>query len=256
MLLDAFLIFELYMRQHNEEVQTIDGPNSGIHNSFRMDTQVSATPPSGVTFLRGSRIDFNKQKNFLSLLASSARPVSQKIRLSSNGMQLDSTLKQPINSSSLEGADLQKNILGIIYQGQNYTYWQTDHKSGTVDFVQLYNGHPVFVSRRSNIPMLQFLIKDGNIISYQQSFFRFKQVNHVDIISSERALTNLAENTNIMEFYRPTVKTVELVYINLVGDSGSDPLIFMPAWHIVVHVNGHTEEYFVNAMSGNIQQLN
>lgn len=255
LLLDAFLVFELYARQQNEEVQTISGSDSGIRNNFRMETQVSATPPTNITFLRGTRINFQNQKNFIDLVTSSARPALQKIRLDNNGLRLDSTLKKTSIGSALTSADLQKNLLSLVYQGQNYTYWQTDNKAGTIDFVQLYDGRPVFISRMSSNPMLQFLIKDGNVVSYQQSYFRFRQVNHAEIISSERAVTNLAENTSVMEFNRPTVKLVELVYVNLVGNAGQEPLIFMPAWHIVVRVNHHTEDYFVNAMSGNIQQL-
>ncbi|MFX3617848.1 MAG: two-component system regulatory protein YycI [Sporolactobacillus sp.] len=253
LLLNAFLIFELYMRQQDEEAQGITGSGKGNQTNFQMDVQIPPTPDR-VTFLRGQRIDFNQEKNTLALLTSSDRNAGQKIKIGNEGMELSSVLKGSF-SGSLKNTELQKSVLGLVYQGQSYNYWHADRKAGTTDFTQLYNGHPVFISQRSNIHMLQFTKNAQRITSYRQSYFRFRQVNHVDIISAKMAISNLAENTNLLENGHPTIKVIELSYINLVGDAGSDPLIFIPAWHIVVQTGHHLQEFFVNAMSGNIQQL-
>lgn len=253
LLLDAFLVFELYMRQQDEDAQGISSGGNDSSTSFRMAVQLPTTP-NHVTFLRGQRLDFDREKSTLALLTGSTRNAGQKIKVENNGMDLTSTLKGSFKGS-LKNTELQKNVLSLVYQGQNYAYWRANQKTGTVDFTQIYNGQPIFISQRSNIHMLQFTRDGQRITGYQQSYFRFRQVNPVDIISAKMAISNLAQNTNLLENGHPTVKAIELSYINLVGDASSDPLIFIPAWHIVIQAGHHSQEFFVNAMSGNIQQL-
>ncbi|MFT8871627.1 MAG: two-component system regulatory protein YycI [Sporolactobacillus sp.] len=253
LLLDIFLVFELYIRQQDEDMQNVED-SSSTHGNFRIDTQIPATPGT-VTFLRGTRVNFEHEKDSIALLTSPPRQLGQSIHLENDGLQLSSTLRESLKGK-LSDSELQKNILGLVYQGQGYTYWKMDRGRGTVDFVQSYNGHPVFISGRSKIHMLQFSVKGNNVTGYRQSYFQFKQMNSVDIISAARAISNLQENTNLFAYSRPTIKTIELGYINLVSDTSSNSLIFIPAWHVVVKSDGSQHEFFVNGMSGNVQQLN
>ncbi|WP_100486603.1 two-component system regulatory protein YycI [Sporolactobacillus pectinivorans] len=253
LLLDAFLIFELYARQQDEGVENLtDG--SGTNNTFRVDTTIPPTPQN-VTFLRGSRVNFsNEKKNIADLTSSANNGIGQKIQYENGGMQLHGIFASPI-SGNMTNTDLQKIILGLVYKGQSYTYWQNDSKARTINFVQLYNNQPVFISRRNNIQMLEFTVSQNKIVGYQQSYFKFSKSNYVDVISAEKAISNLGENTDLLDSERPVIKTVELGYVNLVGDASADPLIFIPTWHIVVQTNHGDQEYFVNAMSGNVQTL-
>lgn len=254
LLLDAFLVFELYVRQQDQGVEKLD-ESPGTHNTFRISTTIPPTPQN-VTFLRGSRVDFSKEKNAIAgMIASGNGSPGQKISIDDQGMQLHGTLASPI-AGDMNNADLQKAILSLVYKGQSYTYWKNDPKAGTVNFVQLYNDRPVFISKRSNIQMLSFTISQNRAVGYQQSYFQFKRSNYVDIISADKAISNLGENTDLLDSERPIIKTVELGYVNLVSDAGADPLIFIPAWHIVVQTGKGSQEYFVNAMSGNVQTLN
>lgn len=254
LLLDAFLIFEMYLRQHDEG---IEGPIEKVgRNSFQIDTDMPATP-TDVTFLRGTRTDFSKAKRGTAGIMNGVEStVRQKVAIENDGMQLHGTFVRPIIGNTAS-ADLRKELLSMVYQGENYTYWRTDQNAGTIDFVQLFNNRPVFISKRSNLQMLEFMIGSKQVTGYRQSYFTFKRSNSADVISAERAISNLGENTDLLDsdHGRPKIKLIELGYVNLVGDAGSDPLIFIPAWHIMVQTKDGKAEFFVNAMSGNVQTM-
>jgi Uncharacterized protein conserved in bacteria len=254
LLLDAFLIFEIYMRQQSDEMSRLN-TGSGTHNSFRMQTAVPATPQN-VTFLSGSRVNFSREKkNISNLVSQGTGTVGQKISVDASGKQLTGVFNSPI-SGKITDSVVQKGILTQVYRGQAYSYWEDGSGKSQANFTQIYDNRPVFISRHSNIQMLAFTIKNGKVLSYRQSYFKFKQSNAVDIISADKAISNLGENTNLLDAQRPVIRTVELGYINLVGNSNTDPLIFIPAWHIAVQTNQGQKDYFVNAMSGNVQTMN
>lgn len=255
LLLDAFLIFEIYMRQQSDEMSRLN-TGSGTQNSFRMQTSIPSTPPD-VTFLSGSRIDFSREKkNMTNLISQGGGTVSQKISIDTTGKQWTGIFNAPI-SGKINDPVVQKGILSQVYRGQAYSYWKGGSGKSEASFTQVYDNRPVFISKRSNIHMLAFTLINNKVVSYRQSYFKFKQSNVVDIISADKAISNLGENTDLLvNAQRPIIKTVELGYINLIGDSNTDPLVFIPAWHIVVQTNQTQKEYFVNAMSGNVQTMN
>ncbi|RYL94149.1 two-component system regulatory protein YycI [Sporolactobacillus sp. Y61] len=253
LLLDAFLIFELYLRQQDEGMEGPAGSTTGT-NSFRIETELPSTPQD-VTFLRGTRTDFSKEKeNVTNLVNPTGATVRQKVGIEDDGMQLHSTFDQPVKAQS-NGIELQKRLLNLVYQGQNYTYWQSNKETGTMDYAQLYDGRPVFISKRSNVQMLEFTVTDNQITGYRQSYFTFKKSNTVDVISAARAISNLGNSTDLLDNEQPRITGIELGYVNLVGDAGSDPLIFIPAWSIHVKTKQGTSEYFINAVSGNLQSI-
>ncbi|MCI1881400.1 MAG: two-component system regulatory protein YycI [Sporolactobacillus sp.] len=260
LLLDAFLIFELYVRQQDEGIERVS--DNGPKNSFRLPASVPSTP-SDVTFLRGSRMNFSKKKNEINRqLVTNKQNKSQKLLIGSDGTQLVGTFTKPMVGKP-SSADFQSNLLSMVYQGGSYTYWKTDEKNGKIEFAQLFNNQPVFIGGQSSPRMLSFSL-NGNgtgeyrdeVISYRQSYFHFRKSNEVDIISANKAISTLGESTNLLDSESPRILKVELGYINLVGDADTDPLIFIPAWHIVVKTKATTKEYFVNAMSGNVQTMN
>lgn len=257
LLLDAFLVFELYQRQQAESIGGLtDGQVTNVlqNGSVKMQTVLPPTPQD-VTFLRGNRVDFlNEKKNVAALMDPGRGTVSQKISVENSGLQLHSVFSSPV-AGAPEKTDFQKNLLNMVYQGQDYVFWQSDKKAGTANFVQLFNNRPVFISRRSSNQMLNFTVINNQIIGYQQSYFNFGQTNHVGVISAETAINNLAAQNDLPGAEHPQIKVVELGYVNLVGDAGSDPLIFVPAWHIVVKTDRSTNEFFVNAVSGTVQTI-
>ncbi|WP_010630816.1 two-component system regulatory protein YycI [Sporolactobacillus vineae] len=254
LLLDAFLIFEIYMRQQSDEMSRLN-TGSGTQNSFRMQTSIPATPQN-VTFLSGSRMDFSRErKNISSLISPGTGTVRQKISIDGSGKQLMSVFDSPINGKITDPV-VQKGILTQVYRGQAYSYWKGGSGESDASFTQVYDNRPVFISKHSNIQMLTFTLRNHKVVSYRQSYFKFKQSNTVDIISADKAISNLGENTNLLDAQQPVIKTIELGYINLIGDSNTDSLVFIPAWHIVVQTRQTQREYFVNAMSGNVQTMN
>jgi regulatory protein YycI of two-component signal transduction system YycFG len=254
LLLDAFLIFEIYMRQQSDEMSRLN-TGAGTQNSFRIQTSIPATPQN-VTFLSGSPMDFSRdRKSIAGLISPSNGTVRQKVSVDSSGKQLISVFDSPINGKITDPV-VQKGLLTHVYRGQAYGYWKGGSGQSEARFTQIYENRPVFISKHSNIQMLTFTKKDHKVVSYRQSYFKFKQSNAVDIISADKAISNLGENTNLLDAQRPVIKTIELGYINLIGDSNTGSLVFIPAWHIVVQTHQTQREYFVNAMSGNVQTMN
>ncbi|RYL90862.1 hypothetical protein EWI07_11385 [Sporolactobacillus sp. THM7-4] len=257
LLLDAFLVFELYQRQDNESIGGLaEGQTTDVlqNHSVKLNTTVPATPQN-VTFLRGRRADLSPEKNALVLLMKPQGGLpKQTITVESNGLALHSIFDKPI-AISTEKPEQLKNLLTRIYNGDQYQYWQTDVQSGTMNFVQTYEGRPVFVSRRSNIQMLRFMIDNNQVTGYRQSYFIFEKTNKTGVINAESALNNLGARDKLPASRHPEINKLELGYVNLVGDAGSEPLIFVPTWHIVVKYDTGTKEYFVNAVSGAVQKL-
>lgn len=257
-LLDAFLVFELYQRQQAESIGGLtDGQASNVlqNGSVKLQTVLPPTPQDA-TFLRGSRVDFSNEKANVSALMDPGRGmVRQKISIENGGLLLHSVFSGP-TTVSMENANFQKNLLNMVYQGQDFALWQSGSKKGDANFVQLFNNRPVFISSRSNIPMLDFTVSNNQITGYRQSYFNFKQTSRVGVITAETAINNLAAANDLPGSEHPQIKVVELGYVNLIGDTGSDPLIFVPAWHIVVKKDKSTSEFFVNAVSGTVQSLN
>lgn len=257
-LLDIFLVVELYQRQQTESIGgLVDGQNANVlqNGSVKLQTVLPPTPQD-VTFLRGSRVDFSKERADVAALMSNGRGTAkQKISIENNGLLLHSQFESPV-TGSVSNVNFQKKLLAMVYQGQDFVLWQSGSGSGTANFVQLFNNRPVFISGRSNIPMLDFTVSNNQVSGYRQSYFSFKQTNRVGIISAETAINNLASANDLPGSEHPQIKVVELGYVNLIGDAGSDPLIFVPAWHIVVKKDTNTSEFFVNAVSGTVQSLN
>ncbi|MCL1632181.1 two-component system regulatory protein YycI [Sporolactobacillus sp. CPB3-1] len=258
LLLDVFLIFEMYMRQQNENIEDIPDGSSKIHN-YKIETVVPALPRQ-LTFLRGTRVDFTRQKEAITKqLNQKSGTVKQKISLSENGRQLTSTFAKPMSIAAIKNEDVQKKLLNMIYQGQDYKLWQSGEDKKIIRFAQAYQGRPVYVSARNRIQMLDFTVQKKDLIGYRQSYFKLTEnkKNHFALIDARQAINNLADRTDLVGYSTLHIKGIELCYLNTVGDESAEPLIFVPAWHLDVHVDGSgTTSYFVNAVTGNVQSLN
>jgi regulatory protein YycI of two-component signal transduction system YycFG len=257
LLLDVFLVFEMYMRQQDENVEPVPDGGSVTHN-YKMET-VTPTLPQNVTFLRGTRIDFNFQKDELVQLASRKNDAEkQKINLEKNGRQLTGTFVNPMVLGDVKNEDVQKALLNMVYQGQEYKFWRLGEGKNTIKFAQTYQNRPVYVSTRNKVQMLDFTVQQNQVTGFRQSYLKLSSNKHnnVELINAEQAINYLADRTDLVGYSTLHIKAIELCYLNTVGDESAEPLIFVPAWHIVVRANSVTSDYFVNAVSGNVQSIN
>jgi regulatory protein YycI of two-component signal transduction system YycFG len=103
--------------------------------------------------------------------------------------------------------------------------------------------------------MLEFTMDENGVTGFQQSYFSFNQANKVTVISAEEAVSYVEAENNVQRAKKPVISTVELSYINLVGNVEGGSLIFVPAWHIVVRDGDALSEYFVNGISREVQTL-
>ncbi|MCO7175241.1 two-component system regulatory protein YycI [Sporolactobacillus kofuensis] len=256
LLLDVFLVFEMYMRQQDESIE-------GLHDekrqyNYKIDT-VMPTLPKDVTFLRGTRINFTQKKEAISGL-STGDIVSgkQKMTVNENGQQLTGTFAKPLALGDINNEDVQKNLLAKVYQGQDYIYWQSADDKSSLKFVQLYQSRPVFISSRNKTQMLDFTVRNKQVTGFHQSYLKLSsnKHSHVDLIEASQAINYLADRTDLVGYNLLHIKAIQLCYVNTVGDESAEPLIFVPAWHIVVHTVSGTTDYFINAVSGNVQSIN
>ncbi|MCO7126072.1 two-component system regulatory protein YycI [Sporolactobacillus shoreicorticis] len=258
LLLDVFLVFEMYMRQQDESVEDVSDSGSKYSN-YEVETVIPSLPKD-ITFLRGTRIYFNQEKEALvQLLDRKDNTEKQKITLEEDGRQLTGLFSKPKTLGRIEkNEDVQKALLSMVYQGQDYKFWEFGADKSTVKFVQTYHNRPVYVSTRNRMQMLDFTVQDNQVTGFRQNYFKLSsnQKNHVDLINAEQAIKYLADRTDLVGYKTLRIRAIELCYLNTVGDGGADPLIFVPAWHITVHTNDHTSDYFVNAVSGNVQSVN
>lgn len=258
LLLDVFLVFEMYMRQQDESVEDVSDSGSKYSN-YKAETVIPSLPKD-VTFLRGTRIDFNQQKDALVQLTDRKEDAEkQKITLEEDGRQLTGLFSTPkVLGNVKKNEDIQNTLLSMVYQGQDYKFWELGADKSTVKFVQTYRNRPVYVSTRNRLQMLDFTVQDDQVTGFHQNYFKLSsnQNNQVDLINAEQAIKYLADRTDLVGYSTLHIKAIELCYLNTVGDGSADPLIFVPAWHITIRTNGHTSDYFVNAVSGNVQSVN
>ncbi|RYM04636.1 hypothetical protein EWH99_09505 [Sporolactobacillus sp. THM7-7] len=258
LLLDAFLVFEIYHSQDGESIGGIagDSQEESIFNNkgIKWDANIPETP-GNITFLQGRLMNLSSVKKDLESNKNPGPGLPiRKIMLENDGMVIRGVFNKPA-AIAPEKEDQLGSLLESVFNGQQYRYWRTDESSGMVHFVQTYEDRPVYLSKHSNIQMLGFTMDHGKVTGYRQSYFNFEKTNTVNIISARDALNYLATKNELSVAQHPEVEMVELSYVNLVGDAGSDPLVFVPAWHVVVKKDSGTEEFFVNAVSISIQTL-
>lgn len=257
LLLDVFLVFEMYMRQQDENVEDI-ADQSRLPKNYKIDT-VLPSPPQDVTFLRGTRVDFTQQnvgvENLSHVVSDTGK---QKINIDANGLQMTGTFAKPLSLGDIKNEDVQKDLLGKVYLGEDYTYWQSGEGKGILKFVQVYHSRPVYLSMRNKMQMLDFKVKNKHVVGFSQSYLKLSsnKHSHVDIINAEQAINYLVDRTDLVGYSILHIKSIELSYVNTVVDENSDPLIFVPAWHIVVRTESGTSDYFINAVSGSVQSIN
>ncbi|WP_028978112.1 two-component system regulatory protein YycI [Sporolactobacillus terrae] len=250
LLLDVFLVFEMYMRQQDENF--VNYHDESQRYNYKLET-VIPTMPQDITFLRGTRMDWSRNKDQLVQVAAKGKVrEKQGFALDQNNLQLVSTFKRPISIGHIDSEDVQQDLLGNVYQGQEYKYWPFTSSSTEIKFAQTYRGRPVYISTRNKLQMLDFTIEDNKVTGFKQSYFSLTEKNKVDPINAEQAINSLAERTDLVGYNRLHIKAIELCYLNTVGDESSEPLIFVPAWHFVVHTVNGTSDYFVNAVSRNV----
>ncbi|GAY75578.1 two-component system regulatory protein YycI [Sporolactobacillus inulinus] len=250
LLLDVFLVFEMYMRQQDENF--VNYHDESQHFNYKLET-VIPTMPEDITFLRGTRMDWSQDKDILAQVVDKRKTQeNQELALEQSNLQLVSTFKRPISIGHSDNEELQQDLLSNVYQGQDYKYWPFVSSSTGIKFSQTYRGRPVYISTRNKLQMLDFTVKDNKVTGFKQSYFSLTEKNKVDPINAEQAINSLAERTDLVGYNRLHIKAIELCYLNTVGDESSEPLIFVPAWHFVVHTVNGTSDYFVNAVSGNV----
>lgn len=256
LLLDLFLGYKIY---DNSKENTISDAISddNVQGSELKVTATTPVTPESVNFLKGTQMEFVDDKGELSQeIQEMEKSKPQKIEPFNSGTEIRGTFKNPIPVPKNE-AERKKLLNTYIYKGIEYEYWKKDSKSNTLLFVQTFQNKPVFI-QNNDLNMLTFHIKDNQIVSYQQSYFKFDKIdNTINIISAETAISNLQDkSSDLMIGPHSTISKIRLGYFNLVGDINQ--LIFMPVWELTVKTSGgdsKLRKFFIDASSGEIQTI-
>lgn len=259
LLLDLFLGYQLYQRQQKNLNYGTIASEAAVKSDIKKPANIPQVPQN-ISFLKGTQQLFvNDKGDLISSVQKLQGPKGstiQTIQPENGGSVITGTFKKPITVPDGQSG-WNKILTNDIYHGNEYLMWKRSDKTKSILFVQMYKESPVFIKDRNDLSMLQFVVKNGKIISYQQSYFKFNKTNAISIITPTTAINNLIEKNNgLFAGQHPKISSVNLAYFNLVGDTNQNSqLIFVPAWHIIVKTDAGNKEFFVNAATGSLQTI-
>ncbi len=156
-----------------------------------------------------------------------------------------------VNTQSKITQFLKENV---IY-GDQYHYWYTDDETNSIICIQSYNTRTIFQSKNDHIGMvILHLNEDNEITSYEQSML----VEIKEVEEKESAITALKaiEALYNKNYLTPNSKIVDIEYGYYTHIPLSNQQILAPTWHLIVEKEDEErEDYYVNALEGNVLQL-
>lgn len=270
LVLDFFLGIQLYQKAKDaEQVQSL--PNGANSAEQRLKDNEIALPDDlpdidKASFIKGKPQTFVNKKGDLhadlkSFQGNDSKP-KQTLKIRSEGNQLFSKLKKPFSIQTSGDFETFQEKLGTfrkryVYKGEKYRFWREVDNRNRLIFVQTYKDRPVFSKEKNQAGYLRLNKEDEAITSYSQTLFTFDRYRKdKDILAPKEAVKNLLDDNDLS--FGDTVTQIELSYVNLTEESLGEFKVFIPTWHIRVQLANDAgyKEYFVNALTGQIQILN
>jgi len=255
------------LRQKNADDQVSNLTESPFSQYLKnKKIQINTPLPDGnqsVTFLSGRYLDFGGKGNkdlqqALQQLAGSKNSAVQKFQVGTPSTIIQSTFVNKVAVPQSQ-TDQQLFLKQYVYQGDQYRFWSYDKSKHLYQFIQTYNGHPVFSLIDKKLKTLN-LETDGSgkwITGYSQTFIKIKEEHAAKLdVQPMDAIQQLWDKNKIPIINRPIIEQMELGYITLSenGDQ-SESLAYLPAWYIEVKTDQALKHYFVTGINGHIQTI-
>lgn len=243
LLLDLFLLMQLWANQENEIIQEVSETTLEEElNTQNIDiSEVPAEAPA-VTFLTMQPGGFTDQQ-----LEGLRSKENQQVNVY-NDRLLESTLEEPVD---IDKENIQEEISDIVPFSNRYSYWGWDEEESTALFFQKTNNRTIYYNRGG---LLMIRTEDGQMTGYTATLLEEapdtestemgqELVSPMDVVSLLYNNGYLEENDKIEDM---TVGYYSLVNLEPGEENGYQ--VFAPTWR--VSVGG--EYYFVHATNGQI----
>lgn len=261
LVLDLFLGTQLYQKQKNaDQIESLpNGPDSEEklkENEIDMPSDLPQVDKA--TYVKGEPVMFADKDGHLNsevkkLEKNDKDKKVQKFSLRSGKHTLTSTLKKARELSKDD--DFEAYLQRYVYKGSEYRLWKKGETDDSFDFVQTFHDRPVF-SKDKNQIALQVKTEDEKITGYRQRYLKLTgSGDEKELIEPEKAVKKLSDENKLT--FGDTVTQIELSYLNLTQEELGEVKVFIPEWHILVKADkgDPDDEYFVNALTGEIQTL-
>lgn len=242
MLLDVYLLFLLYTKQQENELDALS------HTSFE-DSLVER----GITIDQANFKSFSKQAHYLSAhyktfaVKDLKSLTKQKFRLVNNNRGISSEITEEVKAEAPDFTMLKNYVATNIYQGGSYQLATYDKEKNEIIFTQHYNTKRFVFGEETQ---LVFHYEKGYVKSYQQTLLTdiTPLEGSNDLISPLQGFESLFQNNQIAD--NTTVLDVQLGYY-ILGELESSN-VYMPVWYYTVEVNGQKSQLMVDAIEGQV----
>ena len=169
--------------------------------------------------------------------------------------KLVATLEKPVVLANLDDPVTFKNFVNIhVFEGMSYELFDVDKEARKAVFFQTINDRQIFFNQNALLTI--YWNEENEVFKYEQTAFEeldddFEQTEK--LLPDERAVEVLYQRSLL----RPnsTITKISLGYSTLV--QLTETQVFVPTWRVRVELQGGTkQDYFVNAVEGNIIEFN
>ncbi|MFD2680882.1 two-component system regulatory protein YycI [Bacillus seohaeanensis] len=169
-----------------------------------------------------------------------------------NNTTIQSTLDEPYSlGEKLNTAELTSFVNSTVLYGDRYMLWNVNEEDQKIVYYQTYKDEPLFHNINSEITF--YVNKDNEIISYKQTMLEsFEEISEKEkLITPIQTLKAFYEDKKILP--NSKVADPEVGYYTLLPLAESQ--VLTPTWHFVVEHEGKTEDLFINALNGQIIEI-
>lgn len=242
MLLDVYLLFLLYMKQQENELDALS------HTSFE-DSLVER----GITIDQANFKTFPKQAPYLSAhykqfsVKELKSLTKQKYQIVENNKVIRSEITDEVKAEEPDFTMLKSYVSNNIYYGDSYQLATYDKAKNEIVFSQDYKANRFVFGEEAK---LTFHYEKGYVKSYQQTLLTdiTPLEGSNDLISPLQGFESLFQNNKVAD--KTTVLDVQLGYY-ILGELESSN-VYMPVWYYTVEVNGQKSQLMVDAIEGQV----
>jgi regulatory protein YycI of two-component signal transduction system YycFG len=156
---------------------------------------------------------------------------------------------------SLVPANLEASLEGFleqyVFRGEEYEVAAYNDEEGTVGLYQTFEEQKIDEYERENFHLELQINDDNEVVSYEQTYMTIvEQAEEQELLTPLEVIDILLDDTSAGIGTEATVMNAELGYYNLL-EVDANFQIFAPVWRVTID----EEDYFVNAMTGEVQTI-
>lgn len=243
LILNIFL-FSQYTKSHTEAKKVEESGEKDIEVRLKEDDITYNTLPA--TIEKASYVSGKVKKFNLDEL-----PPSNNQSYSIQDNMLISLLREPIKLVTIDQQNLQNFLHLYVYEGDSYTLWDINNNEGSALFFQrIMDNHTLYYNAFVKV----YFNEDGAVYKYEQTML--EKLEHLDKQGNLLTPIQTIQALYAKSLLKPNsrVTNMKLGYSTLV--QLTETQVFVPTWEVRVKTSdGIFEEYFVNAVEGNVVDL-